>query len=131
MASYIKQLGIKQVICCLHGQLGAGKTTFTQGFARGFGIEDRLISPTFVLVRSYTNPSGGLFHHVDLYRLNGEAESRQIVQELLEADTTVVCIEWPERLGESMPLPRIDIGCSLVEDGHSFAITLVGYPELV
>lgn len=57
-------------ILCLYGDLGSGKTTFTQGFARGLGITSRLLSPTFIIVRRYTIPGSEKFlYHIDLYRL--------------------------------------------------------------
>src|SRR5689334_12083419 len=61
---------LKGNIIALTGELGAGKTTFTQGFAKGLGIKDKIISPTFVLVRQHKIPSSqGIFYHIDLYRL--------------------------------------------------------------
>ncbi|MHA7239843.1 tRNA (adenosine(37)-N6)-threonylcarbamoyltransferase complex ATPase subunit type 1 TsaE [Arthrobacter sp. TMS1-12-1] len=78
----------------LSGELGAGKTTFTQGLGRGLAVEDRIISPTFVLVRQHR--SGGdrpRLVHVDAYRL----ESAAAVDDLdLEAtlDTSITVIEW-------------------------------------
>lgn len=78
----------------LSGELGAGKTTFTQGLGRGLAVEDRIISPTFVLVRQHRSRNGspGLVH-VDAYRL----ESASAVDDLdLEAtlDANVTVIEW-------------------------------------
>ena len=60
----------------LFGDLGSGKTTFTQGFAQGLGIKNRIQSPTFIVMREYVIPKrhDGLFYHVDLYRLETERE---------------------------------------------------------
>jgi tRNA threonylcarbamoyladenosine biosynthesis protein TsaE len=124
VADHLKASGRKRVICCLYGELGTGKTTFTQGLALGYGITDRLLSPTFVLLRSYPMPvGGGVLHHIDLYRLQpGQSEGTVLLHELLEEDQAIICIEWPDRLGGLLPVPRIDIHCSLVEDGHRLTI---------
>ena len=69
---------IKPVIC-LFGDLGSGKTTFTQGFANGLGIKTRLLSPTFIIVRRY--PLKNLdcfFYHLDLYRMTSENELKAV-----------------------------------------------------
>src|SRR5689334_2145033 len=63
-------------ILALHGDLGAGKTTFLQGFAKGLGIKKHIISPTFIIMRTYDIPEGKVpfkqFYHVDLYRIENE-----------------------------------------------------------
>ncbi|MHA7281465.1 tRNA (adenosine(37)-N6)-threonylcarbamoyltransferase complex ATPase subunit type 1 TsaE [Arthrobacter sp. TMS2-4] len=78
----------------LAGELGAGKTTFTQGLGRGLAVEDRIISPTFVLVRQHRSRGGGPgLVHVDAYRL----ESAAAVDDLdLEAtlDANITVVEW-------------------------------------
>lgn len=79
----------------LSGDLGAGKTTFLQGFFRGLGVKDHVTSPTFALEQRYETARGTLIH-IDLYRLTeGQAK------DLLRATDTfdgIRCIEWPERL---------------------------------
>jgi tRNA threonylcarbamoyladenosine biosynthesis protein TsaE len=84
----------------LQGDLGAGKTCFTQGLARGLGVADPVCSPTFVLVGEY---AGRLrLYHADLYRLDNPVE----VADLDLARSTeegVLVVEWPERAPESLP----------------------------
>ena len=93
-------------VIALRGNLGAGKTTFVQGLARGLGVSARVASPTFVLVNEYTGTSGVRLAHVDTYRLGvaalDEAEGMGI-EELLEDAGTVVAIEWADRVLQLLP----------------------------
>lgn len=103
-------------ILCLYGDLGAGKTTFVQGLAKGLGLTQRIISPTFVIMRTYTLPEQRMFYHVDLYRLEKEVDIQTIgLEELLEKREGIIAIEWPEKLGTLLPRKRIDI--KLLHDG--------------
>jgi tRNA threonylcarbamoyl adenosine modification protein YjeE len=85
----------------LSGQLGAGKTAFVKGLARGLGINpDEVHSPSFTLVNHY--PGATQFYHIDLYRLNtGVAAAYAVdLDEILDRPGAVVVIEWAERLGD-------------------------------
>lgn len=87
----------------LVGELGTGKTTFTQGVARGLGITARIISPTFVVMRSYPVPNSDLMlHHLDLYRMESAADIKALdLSELLSDPKAIILIEWPEKVAES------------------------------
>lgn len=91
----------------LHGNIGAGKTTFTQGLLRGLGYEGWGRSPTFVLINEYN-----LKHkveHMDFYRLNNTSELIQIgLEEYLDSDSVKI-IEWPELSSPLLPQNSIDI----------------------
>lgn len=88
-------------VVLLRGDLGAGKTTLAQGIARGLGVVGPVQSPTFTLIAEY--PASrlgprGQFVHVDLYRLDGEAELSTIgLDEYLDCPTCVTVVEWPDR----------------------------------
>ena len=112
-------------IFCLYGELGSGKTTFTQGFAKGVGIKNRLLSPTFIIVRRYDLPENSLLYHVDLYRLNSTDEMEKLgLSEMFAGPDAFVVIEWAERLGDLLPEDRIDIHFSVLDDGkHKITIT--------
>jgi tRNA threonylcarbamoyladenosine biosynthesis protein TsaE len=88
----------------LHGELGAGKTAFVRGLARGLGVDPgQVVSPTFVLLTRY---EGRLtLHHADLYRLRGDspAEERELGLEELPGPGGVLAVEWAER--SSLPPP--------------------------
>lgn len=114
-------------ILCLYGQLGSGKTTFTQGFARGLGITSRLLSPTFIIVRRYKIPKKeNHLYHVDLYRLQTVSEMEGIGLPEIFADlASYTVVEWAERLGELLPPKRIDIRLATAQD-DTHVITIEG-----
>ena len=88
-------------VVCLEGDLGAGKTTFTQGLAAAMGVPGRVTSPTFCIVQEH---SGELFLvHMDLYRLHDEADVEAIGWEDYLAQGAVLVVEWPERAGSLVP----------------------------
>lgn len=81
----------------LHGELGAGKTAFVRGLARGLGADSSLVaSPTFVLLTRY--PGRLELHHADLYRLSGGGDDRELGLEELPGPRGVLAVEWAERL---------------------------------
>ena len=87
-------------VILLTGNLGAGKTTFVKGVANGLGIKTRIISPTFVVVRTHEITNGQIdrMYHIDLYRLENPEEIRSIdIQSILEEEKSLVVIEWPEK----------------------------------
>jgi tRNA threonylcarbamoyladenosine biosynthesis protein TsaE len=90
-------------IVVLVGEMGAGKTTFTQSVLRAMGIEDLEGSPTYSLINEYESPYFGKVYHMDLYRLNSLDEALDIgIEELLYQN--VICfIEWPEKILELLP----------------------------
>lgn len=90
-------------IIALSGDLGAGKTTFAQGFAEGLGIRDRIISPTFLVIRQYPIPGkNNFFYHIDLYRLENIDLKNSGLEEILTDPTNVVLIEWAERIEDRL-----------------------------
>lgn len=95
-------------VICLTGDLGAGKTHFAKGVARGMGVAETVTSPTFTLINEYS--SGRLpLYHVDAYRLCDIGEAYDIgLEEYLNSDG-VTLVEWPERVLELLPADRLDI----------------------
>jgi tRNA threonylcarbamoyladenosine biosynthesis protein TsaE len=94
-------------LLCLVGDLGAGKTQFAKGFAVGLGIDDVVSSPTFVLMAEY---AGRLpMFHLDLYRLADAADA--LAGGLIDERQAegVALVEWAERLGEALPVARLDV----------------------
>jgi tRNA threonylcarbamoyladenosine biosynthesis protein TsaE len=90
-------------VLMLHGDLGAGKTTLTQGIATGLGVEGPVQSPTFTLVREHRGRDLALYH-LDLYRLTDPDELEGLGYEVyLDPADGVSVIEWPERAGDWLP----------------------------
>ena len=88
-------------VVCLEGDLGAGKTTFTQGLAAALGVPGRVTSPTFCIVQEHRGPN--LLVHMDLYRLHGEDDVIAIGWEDYLAEGAILVVEWPERAGTLIP----------------------------
>ena len=96
-------------VILLTGDLGAGKTTFTQGLAHGLGIEAHITSPTFVLARHHEHPGNGLnLVHVDAYRLTNKDELTSLDLET-SLDNSVVVIEWGRSMAEALATSHLDI----------------------
>ncbi len=108
-------------VVCLWGELGAGKTTLARGLIRALmGPEQEAPSPTFTLVQAYDGPRFAIVH-LDLYRLSGPEEVRELgLDEALEDGAAV--IEWPERLGPALPPDRLDIRLAIEAEGRTARI---------
>ncbi len=104
-------------VFALTGELGAGKTIFAQGFAKGLGIKDKIISPTFVLIKQY----GKIFYHIDLYRL--ENFTQLGLEEILSNKNNIVLIEWGEKIEKILPKDTIKIDITR-ENSHSRLISI-------
>jgi tRNA threonylcarbamoyladenosine biosynthesis protein TsaE len=103
-------------VVALRGGLGAGKTTFTKGFARGLGIREEVTSPTYTIVSEY---EGRLrLHHVDAYRLSGPEDFDSVGGEDLVSDSGGVCVvEWSERIAGALPKDAAVAEFELRSDG--------------
>ena len=106
-AALARLLGAGDVVG-LTGDLGAGKTRFVQGAAAALDVEDPVVSPTFMLVRSY---DGRLpVQHVDAYRLSGAAELEDLgIEEVLPPDA-VAFVEWADRVLDALPPDWLELG---------------------
>lgn len=93
-------------VICLQGELGAGKTTFVQGIAQGWGSTDSVSSPTFILVNVYRRADHGQLFHMDAYRLDSTSEAEELDLDSMLADGALI-IEWPERMNGLVPEERL------------------------
>lgn len=99
-------------IIALHGDLGSGKTTFTQGVAKGLGLQQPIVSPTFILMREYRLDKQDLqtLYHIDLYRTENGRDAKGLGIEEVFADAKgIALIEWPEKMGSLLPNDSLHI----------------------
>lgn len=106
-AAKLSQFAVKGMVIFLHGNLGAGKTTFTRGFLRGLGYEGHVKSPTYTLVESYEFEGITVFHF-DFYRLKDPEELAYIGIEDYFTKESICIIEWPESAGAALPVADLD-----------------------
>lgn len=108
------------MIICLNGELGTGKTIFAKGVAQALGIEDNITSPTFTIIKEY---NGELpLYHMDVYRLNGKTDGIGIEEYFYKGG--IVIIEWADTIKDILPKNRLDIEIKAIdEDKRLFIIT--------
>ena len=91
-------------LIALTGELGTGKTTFVQGFAKGLGITEKIISPTFVLIRHHGFGKDRTLFHIDLYRLEDSLNIKELgLEEIWSNPKNLVLIEWAEKIEKLLP----------------------------
>ena len=98
--------GAAATVVALSGELGAGKTAFSQAFAKELGVSDSVVSPTFVIMKSYETKHEHYKRlvHIDAYRLNSHEELMKLGWAEIVADPeTIVLIEWPEQVAGAIP----------------------------
>lgn len=96
----------RAVVVALQGDLGAGKTTFTQGFARALGIRENVLSPTFVILKTYQLPKRPHKYlvHIDCYRIDSPEDLVHLgFRQLLRDKDAIILIEWADRIREILP----------------------------
>ncbi|MCP3968619.1 MAG: tRNA (adenosine(37)-N6)-threonylcarbamoyltransferase complex ATPase subunit type 1 TsaE [Lentisphaerae bacterium] len=97
-------------VIALHGNLGAGKTVFSRGFARGLNITEPVSSPTYTIIQEYPLTQGGWLFHLDLYRIEDENAALAFgVDEYLSEDQAFILVEWPERIQDLLPEETVHI----------------------
>jgi tRNA threonylcarbamoyladenosine biosynthesis protein TsaE len=104
-------------IICLIGDLGAGKTTFVQGLAAGWGSLDPVSSPTFVIVNVYRRLDQHKLFHLDAYRLSGPAEATDLDLDSM-FDSGSLVIEWADIIAEALPAERLWVNLRYVDENQ-------------
>ena len=118
------------MIICLNGELGSGKTMFTKGIANGLGIEEVITSPTFTIIKEYLDGEMPLYH-MDVYRLDGDTSEVGIEDYYNKGG--IVVIEWANTIKDILPEERLDIKFKISgENARTLIITPYGekYEEL-
>ena len=117
------------MVCTLDGDLGAGKTVFTQGFAKGLGIEDHVNSPTFTILQVYDEGRMPLYHF-DVYRIGDPEEMDEIGFEEYIYGDGVSLIEWASLIEELLPADSVRITITKdYEKGTDYRLISIEQPE--
>ena len=120
-------------VICLQGDLGAGKTTFVQGVALGWGSRDSVSSPTFIIVNVYRRGDESCLFHMDAYRLDSTPEAEELDLDSMLSQGPLL-IEWPERMDGLIPDERLWIHLEHIaeeERGMKFHSRGKRYDELL
>ncbi len=113
------------ILISLVGQLGAGKTTFVKGLARGLLVTDIVVSPSYLLAREYAGRLA--IHHIDAYRVSSLSELAEVgLDEFLPPTTGVTVVEWPSRVSGIVEASDIVIQIDLLDD-HARQVQISGY----
>ena len=113
LAQNIESEKFPNMVICLIGELGSGKTVFTKGFAAALGIEDTITSPTFNIIKEYLNGELPLYH-MDVYRLEETDESIGFKDYFNKGGITI--IEWADIIKDSLPQERLVIKFKVIDE---------------
>ena len=115
----LPEVGEGALVVGLYGNLGAGKTAFTQAVAAELGVKETVTSPTFVIEKIYetTHPRFARLIHIDAYRLESAAELQVLnFEELVSNKNNLILIEWPENVKEILPVDHVKIYCEFIDE---------------
>lgn len=125
LAQNIESEKFPNMVICLRGDLGSGKTVFTKGFAQAMEIKEEITSPTFNIIKEYTSGDMPLYH-MDVYRLDGKVEDLGLEEYFTKKGITI--IEWADMIEDYLPEKRLDIKIkSSEEDEDKRTITITPY----
>ena len=125
LAQNIESEKFPNMVICLTGDLGSGKTVFTKGFAQALEVQEEVTSPTFNIIKEYTSGELPLFH-MDVYRLDGNVEDLGIEEYFTKKGITI--IEWADMIPDYLPEERLDIKIkNSSEDEDKRIITIKPY----
>lgn len=117
-AAQLAQVVTSPLTLTFSGEIGAGKTTVIRGFLRELGVTSAIKSPTFSIVESYFIPPLLQIHHFDMYRIHDEDELELLGFRDYLTEQAVCCIEWPERVPQSLPGVDIRFSLTIQEQGR-------------
>ena len=113
IAQNIESEKFPNMVICLNGELGSGKTVFVKGFAQALGIEENVTSPTFNIVKEYDSGEPPLYH-MDVYRLEENKDKIGIEEYFTNGGVTI--IEWADTIEDMLPSERLDITFKFVDE---------------
>lgn len=118
LAQNLESEKFPNMIICLDGELGSGKTVFTKGIANALGIEENITSPTFTIIKEY---EGELpLYHMDVYKLDGNTDGIGIEEYFTKGG--VVVIEWASTIKDILPDKRLDIKFKVLDENRRLLI---------
>lgn len=121
LAQNIESEKFPNMVICLIGDLGSGKTVFTKAFALALGINENITSPTFNIIKEYDNAEMKLFH-MDVYRLSDTKQDIGIEEYFTKRGVCI--IEWADLIEDILPKNRLDIKIKMIDDDtRQFIIT--------
>ena len=125
LAQNIESEKFPNMVICLKGDLGTGKTVFTKGFAQALEVQEEVTSPTFTIIKEYTSGEMPLYH-MDVYRLDGNVEDLGLEEYFNKKGITI--IEWADMIEDYLPEKRLEIKIkSSEEDEDKRIITITPY----
>ena len=116
LAQNIESEKFPNMVICLMGDLGSGKTIFTKGFASSLEVEEAITSPTFNIIKEYTSGQMPLYH-MDVYRLDGKVEDLGIEEYFTKGGITI--IEWADMIEDYLPEERLEIKFRLSDEDET------------
>jgi len=119
IAQNIESEKFPNMVICLEGDLGAGKTVFTKGIAMALGLDETITSPTFNIIKEYNEGQMPLYH-MDLYRLNGNPTELGIDEYFDKGG--IVIIEWADMIKEYLPAERLEIKIKVIDENKRLLI---------
>jgi tRNA threonylcarbamoyladenosine biosynthesis protein TsaE len=106
----------KGAVVALWGPLGAGKTCFTRGLARAFGVKEPVTSPTYTFLNEYEGENGLRIFHIDAYRLDETNGLENVCGDEVFEDGVCV-VEWPQNIAASLPRDAVRVDIDIMPDG--------------
>lgn len=114
LAQNIESEKFPNMVICMEGDLGSGKTLFTKAFAKSMGISENITSPTFNIIKEYDGEEGYKLYHMDVYRLSESKEDIGISEYFNKGGVTI--IEWADLISDILPKNRLDIRIKIVDE---------------
>lgn len=112
------------MVICLNGEMGMGKTMFTKGFADAMAIKDPVTSPTFNIIKEYLEGELPLYH-IDVYRLDGNIDGLGLEEYYTKGG--VVIIEWADMIKKDLPAERLEIRFKMLDDENRRVLLIKPY----
>ena len=119
LAQNIESEKFENMVICLNGELGSGKTVFTKGFGQALGIQEQITSPTFTIIKEYLNGELPLYH-MDVYRLDGNTDGVGIEDYFNKKG--IVIIEWSNMIKDILPEERLEIKFKIIDENKRVII---------